>query len=285
MRLGSASRQVYNVASVTSRLKVRKYFCIPLSGFLFASVLWCQTGKRLEIAASDQFGGNIGDWKITLFSDDEVLTLSVATREFTFDNLPANSHELEISSPGFKSVRIPITDNTLPRITAKLNIGEGSGPYRVCDVHGRQYEGPRPASVASYVPRTDQKHLIGTVTDAWDEPLTGAAVLIVQDEPGAPQMKRAAKLGDSNNWTVYSTVKQTLIATTTTNEKGEFQFEFPYPEVDLDPGWYEVRALRDGFFEGTARFWMARKTLTQLSPISLPPRGVTYSCDSPLIHH
>ena len=128
----------------------------------------------------------------------------------------------------------------------------------------------------------DRAHLVGTVTDAWGSALAGTVVLLVQDELNAPEIKKAARMGSS--WSVYTSRRQTLFATTTANDKGEFQFEFPYAEVDLEPGWYEVKALRDGLTEGTARFWIARATLTQLSPMSLYPSTI-YSCESPLIHH
>lgn len=70
----------------------------------------------------------------------------------------------------------------------------------------------------------------------------------------------------------------------TASEKGEFQFEFPYTNVVLEPGRYELKAIHEGYFEGTAHFGISRETLTQLSQISLYPDGVIYSCDSPLIH-
>ena len=248
---------------------------------------WGQSERRLSIIVANPEGRAISKAEVVLFTDGGALAataVQASEYEYVFSAFPSGQYQLAISSQGFVPIRVPITDKTPEQIAVALRPGEGSMPNQVCDIRGREYEMPRPVAVASYVRRKDQKHLMGTVTDAWGGALSGTVLLLLQDQLNAPEVKKAAKDDNSNNWWYYSAPRQTLIASTTANEKGEFQFEFPYGEVDLEPGWYEINAIHDGFVQGAARVWIASGALTELSPISLRPSGLLYSCQSPLIH-
>jgi protocatechuate 3,4-dioxygenase beta subunit len=59
--------------------------------------------------------------------------------------------------------------------------------------------------------------------------------------------------------------KETVVAEVSPNEKGEFRFS------DLEPGWYALRATREGYSSEYVQFWVARETLTRLSRLYLSP--------------
>jgi hypothetical protein len=150
-----------------------------------------------------------------------------------------------------------------------LEVGSGSGPYTVCGAMIIGLQPPTFPSEVSYVERHDRRHLIGDIRDPGGAPLADTVLILVQDDNDAPMVSKAVKVGGS--WMLERSFKQTLIATANSNEKGEFQFEFPYTDVDLDPGWYALKVIHGGYFEGVVRFWIARETLTQLSGICLDP--------------
>ena len=121
-----------------------------LGYFLFACVCICVSGawgessRSLRIIVADPAGDTVPDAKVILFTDDAVVIAKIQSGDYLFSPVPPHSHELEVSSPGFKPVRIPITNDTPEQITVTLQIGEGSGPYRVCDIRGREFELPPP---------------------------------------------------------------------------------------------------------------------------------------------
>ena len=193
----------------------------------------------------DQTGGFIAGANVVLFSDDRVLTTK--TNEsgiFNFADVPTSVRFIEVSSPGFASASIPITDETPHPLSVKLRVGEYSGPpIMQCPPNMV----PIPTPSVSYEPRPGNLQIAGIVTDLSGKP-SALTFLTLQADLNAlpiyeqspfrpPEMKRP--------------LNEKLIAELVSNEKGEFHF------TDLEPGSYTLKATRDDS-SAIVSFWVAR---------------------------
>ena len=193
----------------------------------------------------DQTGGFIAGANVFLFSDDRVLTTK--TNEsgiFNFADVPTSVRFIEVSSPGFASASIPITDETPHPLSVTLRVGEYSGPpIMQCPPNMV----PIPTPSVSYEPRPGNLQIAGIVTDLSGKP-SALTFLTLQADLNAlpiyeqspfrpPEMKRP--------------LNEKLIAELVSNEKGEFHF------TDLEPGSYTLKATRDDS-SAIVSFWVAR---------------------------
>ena len=228
----------------------------------FGSTGYCHSGTRLEGRVSDLSGGAIPNATVTLFSDDRVRTTKTdADGEFLFASLPPVTRYLEVSSNGFFSVSIPITDATPERVSVTLWVGEGSGcPPYTFDV----------SPSAAYEERSSKVQLAGSVGDTKDVSLAYAHLSLVKANLDA----RQARWPDSHRIPAMKErfFKEGVVAELTTNEKGEYQFS------SLEPGWYTLIAAHDGYYDGSAKFWIARDNLTRPSRIRLVPVSAPANC-------
>jgi len=224
---------------------------IAVASLLSASLLnvpaaRAQLTGRVSGLVVDQTGGVIADASVTLFSEDRVrMAKTDQYGRFDFRDLPEGSDDLEVSSPGFKTVTMTnIQSSERGLFEPILQPGSFSG----CMV---QDFAPAP-SVAflplsgyntSYEERTDNVSVVGILRDIWDRPLSQGTVTLLK------------ALTEST----YTTV---------TNEKGQFRFR------DVDPGKYRLKATHDGFFVGSAAFWVTRENLARVVPIYLSTKNV-----------
>ena len=234
---------------------------------------------QLEGSVLDQTGGFIAGANVVLFSDDRVLTTKAnESGMFRFADLPASAHFMEVSSPGFASVSIPITDKTTEPLRVTLWVGQSSGPLiRQCAPNA----GPIPLPSVSYEPRPGNLQVAGLVTDASRVPSAFTSLTLLQNDLNAfpasgPNPARALGMKERAS-------NERLIAEFVSNEKGEFRFN------DLEPGWYTLKAAQ-GDSSAIVSFWVARENLT-LSRIYLFPKdyngcsilpGAFSTQDSPL---
>ncbi len=126
------------------------------------------------------------------------------------------------------------------------------------------------APSVAYDKRNDNVYVIGTVGNAWGGPLEGTNLSLLQDDTNAPMVTKDVNVGG----TVLAerSYKQTLIAQTTSNYKGEFQF------TNLKPGGYWLQADHDGYWVRSTGVWVARDNLTKLSRVYLFPKNETHPC-------
>jgi protocatechuate 3,4-dioxygenase beta subunit len=232
-------------------------------GLLFgAYLLWCvfavhaQSGARLTGTVLDVSGGIIPGADVILFSDDRVLTTKANQGGlFQFVLLPPNARYIEASSPGFASVSIAFTDKVPEQVSFTLSPGSFSGPTPLCSLPSNL-----PLPSASYEERRGNAHLAGSVTEPSGTPLADTSLTLskadldthleIGPHPyGLSMRKRARSL--------------MVIGKVFSNAKGEFQF------VELEPGWYTLKAARDGYSSGFVEFWVARENLTRISRIYL----------------
>jgi hypothetical protein len=211
----------------------------------------------------DPWDGIIAGADVTIFSDYRVLTTKTnGYGSFEFALVPPNTRYIEASSQGFASVSIAVTGKTAEHLSFALWPGQFSGPTPLCSP-------PRnvaPPS-ASYEERSRDAHLTGSVTDPSGAPLANTSLTLSKVDFDAPLENAPHPYGLSMRArAAYS--RQTAIAEIVSNAKGEFQF------AELDPGWYTLKAARDGYSNGFVEFWIARENLTSLSRIylsSIPP--------------
>jgi Carboxypeptidase regulatory-like domain len=224
---------------------------------LSASMFRGQSGSGLEGTVLDQSGGFIPGADVILFSDERVLTTKANENGiFRFASLPSGIRYIEASSLGFASVSIPISDKAPERVSFSLEPGSGGGVTPICPP-------PRPNNLrlpsASYEARRENVQLTGTVSDPSGVPQPNASLTLLRADPDVLLGKgraRAMKL---------RAFKETVVADVSPNEKGEFRFS------DLEPGWYALRATREGYSSEYVQFWVARETLTRLSRLYLIP--------------
>jgi hypothetical protein len=215
---------------------------------------------QLEGSVLDQTGGAIPQANVVLFSDDRVLTTKANENGmFRFADVPTTVRFIEVSSPGFASASIPITDETPHPLSVKLRVGEYSGPpIMQCPPNMV----PIPTPSVSYEPRPGNLQIAGIVTDLSGKP-SALTFLTLQADLNAlpiyeqspfrpPEMKRP--------------LNEKLIAELVSNDKGEFHF------ADLEPGSYTLKATRDDS-SAIVSFWVARENLTLLSRIYLLPQN------------
>jgi len=222
---------------------------------LFASTFRGQSGSGLEGTVLDQSGGSIPGADVILFSDQRVLTTKANEDGiFRFPSLPSGPRYIEASSLGFASVSISIGDKAPELVSFVLQPGMGGGVTPICPP-------PRPKNLpfpsASYEERRANVQLIGTVSDPSGVPLTNGSLTLLRADPDvllgsgrAVAMKRRA-------------LKETVVVEVFPNEKGEFRLS------DLEPGWYALKATREGYSTEYVQFWIARESLTRLSPLYL----------------
>lgn len=243
---------------------------LTLSGLLFAACLSSvsgvrgQSGTRLEGWVLDQTGGSIAGADAVLFSDDRVLTTKAnESGFFWFADLPASARFIEVSSPGFASVSIPIADRTPQPLRVTLWVGEYSGPLITQCAPNTV---PIPLPLVSYEPRFGNVQLIGTVIEPSRVPAAFASLTLLQADLSTPSAteqnpRRVPEMKDRS-------FNERVIVEVASNEKGEFQF------TDLKPGWYTLKATRDDS-NAVVSFWVARQNLTRLSRLYLLPKNYT----------
>ena len=232
---------------------------VGVSAWLLEICLLCvlsvhgQSRTRLKGTVLDITGGPVSGTDVTLFSDERVVTTKTNENgEFEFAPLPSDIHYVEARSKGFRTVSIPVTDNTAERVSLPpLEPGLGGGPC------GRSYE---LAPSGSYEESSGHLRLTGTVKDAYGAPLAGSSLTLMK-----------ADLNEG----LKAFSKGTFAAHVFVNDGGAFQF------TDLDPGWYRLTASHDGYEDSPVNFWIARETLTRLLPIYLIRKGL-FTCTVPL---
>jgi len=251
--------------------------CLTVSGLLFGGCFaaYGQSSAGLVGRVTDQFGGGIPA-TITLFSDDRVRTTK-ANEDGLFEilSLAPQTHNLVFSSPGFFSANIPITDKIPERLSITLRIGEFSGCNvrpGLAKINGIDYmnNGGNPGPSASYEERRDGVYVTGTVGDAWGGPLAGTVVTLTQTAPDAPMVTTQVIIAGAP--VTMKSLKETVIGQVTSTDGGKFEFS------DLEPGWYTLQAVRDGYWNGSASFFVARENLTRLSRLFLYPKSETHPC-------
>jgi hypothetical protein len=207
----------------------------------------------------DASGGPVPRANVTLFSDEQVLTTRTNEQgEFVFDPLPSGVRYIEARSNGFKTVSIPLAENTAERVSLPpLEPGLGGGPC------GFSYDLP---PFASYVQRSGNVRLSGAVKDAYGAPLGGSSLKLMKADLHAPSTT-------GQGLKVF--LKEVLAAQGLANDEGEFQF------TDLEPGWYTLDVSDEGYSDNAVRFWVARENLTKVFPIYMIPNGL-FTCTVPL---
>ena len=213
----------------------------------------------------DQTGGFIAGANVFLFSDDRVLTTK--TNEsgiFNFADLPASVRFIEVSSLGFVSASIPITDETSQPLSITIWVRVSSGrPITQCAPNTL----PVPLPSVSHEPRPGNLQLAGVVTDVSRVPLAFTSLTLLQADLNAvPGQNSARALGMKERAS-----NERLIAEFVSNEKGEFHF------TDIAPGWYTLKATHDDS-SAIVSFWVARENLTLLSRIYLLPKNYNNDC-------
>jgi protocatechuate 3,4-dioxygenase beta subunit len=224
---------------------------------LCVSIVRGQSGTTLEGTVFDASGAPIPGADVTLFSDERVLTTKANEAGiFRFASLPSGLRHVEATSNGFASVSIPMSDEPLEGLSFVLEPGSSSGVTPICPP-------PRPNNLplpsASYEARREIVQLIGTVSDPAGVPQPNASLTLLRADPDVLLGKGRARAMRARAF------KETVVAEVSPNEKGEFRFS------DLEPGWYALRATREGYSSEYVQFWVARETLTRLSRLYLSP--------------
>lgn len=196
----------------------------------------------LQGVVTDPIGAVIPKATVTLYSVDGILqTQTDARGQFRFVDLPLGRYTLEVSSLGFK----PYVQEGL-RILAKsqaplaielfaANTGECREWYPKA-VYVR--EDPGRANLRGIVRATNQEAV----------PLANARL------------------------SLSSKGSEKVLATQTTNEKGEFQFEA------VAPGQYVLAVSADGYNDSrTEPFWIIKSTLTRIE-VPLLEKGFVIIC-------
>lgn len=238
---------------------------LNLSALLLGICLLCafpvrgQSSGKLEGTVLDASGGPVPGATVILFSDERVLTTKTNEQgEFEFAPLPSGVRYIEARSNGFKTVSVPIADNTAQRVSLPpLEPGVGGGPC------GFSYDLP---PFAAYVERSGNARLSGTVKDAYGAPLGGSSLKLMKADLHAP-----STIGQG----LKVFFKEVLAAQGLANDEGEFQF------TDLEPGWYTLDVSHEGYSDNAVRFWVARENLTKVFPIYMIPNGL-FTCTVPL---
>lgn len=220
-----------------------------------------QSSGVLEGTVSEGAGGVEGVLVI-LYSDERVLTsFSDRLGNFSFTELPAHPRYLEVSAKGmvvsakgFGTATIPITGSTPQPVSFDLRPRIGGGPPLAPPCGPNHVYLPRPEP-SYYEDRYNEVSLVGSVGDSEGKPAAGATVRLIQA-----------------GGIVVGVPPEVL-----TDERGEFQFK------NIQPGWYELKAIRDSNWFMTKRFWIARGNLTRISMIGLYPDGVFPICSEPIL--
>src|SRR4029077_6177291 len=214
----------------------------------------------MEGTVFDASGAPILGADVILYSDERVLTTKANEHGiFQFASLPSGIRYIEASSPGFKSESIPITDKPIERVSFTLWPGQGGGVTPMCLPLQRRMAMP-PAS-AAYEERRDNVQLTGTVSEPSDLPTPRASLTLLRADPDV--LLATAQNSNGDVPMKGRPFKENIIATASSDEKGEFRFG------DLEPGRYALKVTREGYSNGYVRFWIARKNLTKLSRLYL----------------
>jgi hypothetical protein len=233
-----------------------RLLCLPGAvGQSGISATFGQPGEGLQGKVIDESGAAIPGATITVFSDDRVVTVnSDRSGEWRFDRFPPSAHEIAATATGFNSIQIPVRElacGGLTSFTFVLKVRTSGG---VCpDVDLNHYS-------LLYENRHNAVHVSGTA-------LKGTVLLLFQEDRNGPTVTIVQAGRDK------PLLRQILVATAMANDAGEFQFAFRSDDTDLTPGWYDLKAVHDGYWDGDARFWVARNTLTRLPSFHLLPKS------------
>ena len=233
-----------------------RLLCLPGAvGQSGISATFGQPGEGLQGKVIDQSGGAIPGATITVFSGDRVLTLnSDRAGEWRFDRFPHSAHEIAVTATGFDSIQIPVRELAHGGLTSftfvlKVSTVGGVCPFALYPQYSLLYEN-----------RHNDVHVSGTA-------LKGTVLLLFQEDLDGPTVTIVQAGRDK------PLLRQILVATAMANDAGEFQFAFRSDDTDLTPGWYDLKAVHDGYWDGDARFWVARNTLTRLPSFHLFPKS------------
>jgi protocatechuate 3,4-dioxygenase beta subunit len=235
---------------------------LSVSGLLLGAVLSIsnvrgQSRATLEGTVLDIGRGPVADANVTLFSDERVLTTKAdVVGKFKFAPLPSGAHYIEVSAPGFFSDSISVKDDTR-EVSFALEPATSGGVLLAC------FPSIPPTSV-SYEERRGNAQLIGTVTEPLGSPVPHTSITLLRSDLDAPfdhGKNQSRHLGMKQRY-----FKESVAAQIDSDEKGEFQF------AALESGWYTLTAAHEGHETGSARFWVARETLTRVTRVNLFPR-------------
>ena len=167
-----------------------------------------------------------------------------------------------------------VTDETPKPVVLRLRPGEASGCFvrpELAKVNGIGYLplGGPPKHPVSYEARAGDVQVTGTVGDAWDGVLADTVVNLTQSgDPNAP-LPETVTVGSPRDLRIPEIIGQVI-----SNDDGKFEFS----KLNLQPGWYAVTPIHEGYLSEVAIFWVARENLTKLSRVYLFPGNETHPC-------
>jgi hypothetical protein len=206
-----------------------------------APVVRSQSGVTLSGNVMDVSGGIVPGASVQLYSVKgfrETKTNNRATFEFV--NVDPGKYELEVTSPGFRSVTIKdieIIDKTPEPLSIKLHVGSGGH----CTVMGLGGPGESRFSAGaniSYEERVDKVDVRGLVRDDLGSALVGVKVKL----EGGGQIRTAVS-----------------------NGRGEFEFS------GVDPSKYTLTSSQVGFWDISRYVWIMQKNLSRVI-VTLPDK-------------
>jgi hypothetical protein len=250
----TASTEAY-AGGTMNLARERPILCSLLAAtcWLVGSVAHGQSGRRLEGRILDETGAWIPEATVTLYSDDRVRTTTAdGDGTFVFTGLTVPLRYVEASSTGFLSSSISMTDGVAEPISITLHVGScASCPIVESAVDVR-------AGSVDYEERSGREQLTGSGPLLRNTSLNLMKAGLEATERTLPTRRSPAMKERS--------FKYAFVAQVVSNEQGEFRF------AGLEPGWYSLEAVHDGYDHEIAKFWIARETLTRLSRIEMLPR-------------
>jgi hypothetical protein len=232
---------------------------LVMAYFLVIVNVFAQSGSSLKVSVLTKRGHPVRGVVLTLVSDDRVrVAVTNGRGEFEFGNLPALKYTLEASYLEFPIATIQDTQLAT----------QGSKDLSITlDPPGGYFA--RGAGTKCMLLH------IGFVPDAfgkifYDERRGGESVEGTVD---AEMTKGSGQVATISLFRAGQ--PDTLIVEVHPDVNGAYHF------FDLDPGKYQLRVSREGFYTGTTmEFWVARGNTTRLGPIFMYRAGMQDLCGS-----
>jgi hypothetical protein len=231
---------IFKVMRITG-YNIRLLAPLLVGVLISARVARSQSGVTLSGNVMDVSGGIVPGASVHLYSVKGFReTKTDNSAAFEFVNVDPGKYELEVTSPGFRSVTIKdieIIDKTREPLLIKLHVGSGGH----CTVMGLGGPGESRFSAGaniSYEERVDKVDVRGLVRDDLGSALAGVKVKLV----GGGQFRTAVS-----------------------NGRGEFEFS------GVDPGKYTLTSSQVGFWDVSRYVWIMQKNLSGVI-ITLPDK-------------